>query len=57
MEIKKEIEALKVRIAELEADIIKKDATILEQKKTIEELNNRTWFSMFIEWLKGKKQK
>lgn len=55
-----EIKTLKTRIGELEKEIIEKDQVILEQKKTIlemeekiTELENRTWLSMFVEWLKA----
>ena len=59
-ELQEQVKALQTRIAELEKEIIEKDQVILEQKKTIlemeekiTELENRTWLSMFVEWLKA----
>lgn len=59
-ELQAEVNSLKLRIVEFEKEVVEKDQTILEQKKTIseleakiEELENRTWLSMFINWIKN----
>ena len=58
-QLQEEVNSLKIRIAELESEVIEKDQIILTQKKTIseleakiEELENRSWVLMFIDWVK-----